>query len=289
MEIKDLRIFRSVASQDSISGAAVELSYVQSYITTRIKALETELDTKLLLRHSRGTTLTSGGMKLLKYTDQILDLVDDVYKEFDDGDSPSGALDIGTVETITRLPDILSAYQTNYPQTNLSVYTDVTKNVVGQILEKDIDCGFVADFNEHPEINKIKLLRERLVLISNNPDTTMENLKHKPMLVFKKGCSYRANLEKWLEDEGVTGSRVKEFGTLETIIGSVKSGLGISLVPKSAVRHQIESGEIYSYDLPEQYSNISTDFIWRKNSYLTHTMDEFIQTVEGFKNISSFI
>src|SRR5699024_5681346 len=114
MEIKDLRIFRSVASEGSISKAAVRLSYVQSYITTRIKALETELDTKLLLRHSRGTTLTSGGVKLLEYTDRILNLVDDVFLEFGERGSPCGSLDIGTVETITRLPDILSAYQMQF-------------------------------------------------------------------------------------------------------------------------------------------------------------------------------
>lgn len=289
MEIKDLRIFRSVASEGSISRAAVRLSYVQSYITTRIKALETELDTNLLLRHSRGTTLTSGGVKLLEYTDQILNLVDDVFMEFNERSSPRGSLDIGTVETITRLPDILSAYQMQFPETSLSVDTDVSRNVIEQVLRREIDCGFVTDFNAHPEINKIELLRENLVLISNQPSVTVDTLMHQPMLVFKQGCSYRANLEKWLSDEGAAIGKMKEFGTLETIIGSVKSGLGVSLVPKPAVRHYIEAGEIFSYDLPEKYSNISTDFIWFKNARLSHTMDQFIQTVGEFKSTSSFV
>ncbi|WP_434120853.1 helix-turn-helix domain-containing protein [Salinicoccus roseus] len=54
MEIKDLRIFQSVAEAGSISKGAKALNFVQSHVTARIKALETELDTQLFLRHSRG-------------------------------------------------------------------------------------------------------------------------------------------------------------------------------------------------------------------------------------------
>ena len=64
MELKDLRIFQSVAEAGSISKGAKALNFVQSHVTARIKVLETELDTQLFLRHSRGTTLTSEGRKL---------------------------------------------------------------------------------------------------------------------------------------------------------------------------------------------------------------------------------
>src|SRR5699024_9823543 len=76
MELKDLRICNSVAAAGSISRAAAELNFVQSYITTRMKALETELGTELLLRTSRGTLLTPDGEKLQKHADGILARVD---------------------------------------------------------------------------------------------------------------------------------------------------------------------------------------------------------------------
>lgn len=141
----------------------------------------------------------------------------------------------------------------------------------------------MADFDRHPAINKIELLEETLVLISNKPEITAEDLKQKPMLVFKEGCSYRDNLERWLYEEGIKSNRVKEFGTMETIIGSVKSGLGISLVPRSSVSELIASGILHSHEIPGQYSNISTDFIWLKNMNLSHIMERFIETIKTFR------
>lgn len=283
MELKDLRIFQSVAEAGSISRGAKALNFVQSHVTARIKAMEAELDTKLFLRHSRGTTLTAEGRKLEVYARQILSLMEDMEKDFSDNDSPSGSLNIGTVETIVKLPDILSMFQRHYGGVSLSLTSDVTANITAQILDRQLDGAFVADFEPHPRINRIEIFRETLTLVSSEPEISLDDIERKPMLVFKKGCSYRENLERWLMDEGVMHAKVMEFGTLETIIGSIRSGLGISLVPKSTVQPLIQSGEVHAHDIPEEYSNISTDFIWNKEAYLTRTMNKFIQTVQAFK------
>lgn len=54
MESKDLRIFKQVAEQQSISKAAEKLGYVQSNISQRIKGLEHELGVPLIIRNNRG-------------------------------------------------------------------------------------------------------------------------------------------------------------------------------------------------------------------------------------------
>ena len=65
MESQELRIFREVARAGSISKAAGQLGYVQSNVTARIKKLEEELNAVLLIRHSKGVTLTAEGERLL--------------------------------------------------------------------------------------------------------------------------------------------------------------------------------------------------------------------------------
>src|SRR5699024_3416824 len=41
---------------------------------------------------------------------------------------------------------------------------------------------------------------------------------------------------------GIEKKRIKEFGIMETILGSVKAGLDVSLVPKSSVSGLLETG-----------------------------------------------
>ncbi|ALX50101.1 LysR family transcriptional regulator [Lentibacillus amyloliquefaciens] len=286
MEIKDLLIFQSVAHHGSISKAADELCYVQSHVTARIKFLEASLQTELFHRHSRGTTLNSEGKKLLNYSEKILYMFDEMKKVFHDSDNPSGTLEIGTVETVIKLPAILSSYHRTYPNVDLSLITDVTDELINQILNRKLDGAFVTGFGYHPELKQIEVFQEKLVLISNNETISFDDLKREPLLVFSEGCSYRANLENWLYEEGIIKANVMEFGTLETILGSVRSGLGISLVPQSTV-HQLElDGTIHCHDIPEQYSNISTVFIWHAESYVTNTMAKFIETIQDFTDVA---
>jgi len=72
---------------------------------------------------------------------------------------------------------------------------------------------------------------------------------------------------------------------METILGSVRAGLGISLVPESSVVGLIETGALYSYGIPEHYSNISTDFIWPGNTGKQGMLDGFVETVQKFKDV----
>lgn len=71
-----------------------------------------------------------------------------------------------------------------------------------------------------------------------------------------------------------------ELGTLETTMISVISGLGIAYLPYAAVKEYIDKRSVFAYELPEQYSQISTVFIYRKDDYMTPALKKFVQTIE---------
>lgn len=279
MEIKDLKIFKTVAFYGSVSKAANELSYVQSHVTTRIQLLEKELNTQLFHRDSRGMKLNPEGKKLLSYTDNILSMLDEMVKVVQDSEEPSGELDLGTVETIIRLPHILSTYHEDYPNVDLSLVTGVTEDLVQQVITHQLDGAFVTGFEEHPKITQHDVFHEELTLISNKA-MTIDEIVHKPLLVFKSGCSYRAKLTEWIKTEGIHPAKIIEFGTLETILGCVVSGLGVTLLPKSTIQHLEEDGTVSTMKLPDKYSHVTTVFIRRSDAYLTNSMKKFIETIQ---------
>jgi DNA-binding transcriptional LysR family regulator len=76
MEFRHLKTFRAVAVNRSFTRAAHELGYVQSAITSHVKALEADLGVKLFDRLGRRVILTDAGGELLAYATRILDLTD---------------------------------------------------------------------------------------------------------------------------------------------------------------------------------------------------------------------
>ncbi len=66
MEIRLLRYFVAVASQQTISAAAQQLHLSQPTLSRQLSDLENELDTTLFIRGNRKISLTADGQYLLK-------------------------------------------------------------------------------------------------------------------------------------------------------------------------------------------------------------------------------
>ncbi|MFE5322766.1 LysR family transcriptional regulator [Paenibacillus sp. NPDC056579] len=286
MDINDLKIFQTVAQEGSVSKAARELSYVQSNVTGRIQQLEQELGTTLFHRHRKGVALSADGRKLLEYTQKIFMLMDEMKHAFQDEEDPSGPLLIGTVETVSSLPILLADYCKQYPRVDLSLVTGVTEKLMSEVLQYQLDGAFVTGPIHHPELVQDQLVEDELVLIAKADESfaTLEQCATKPLLVFRSGCGYRARLIQWLGQQGVVPVKIMEFGTLETILAMVSSGLGISLVPKSTVSLLEAGGGVRCFTLPDEYSRIKTVFIRRHDSLSSGTMHRFLESVQSFES-----
>lgn len=282
MELSDLRIFKTVAQTGTVSGAAKELSYVQSNVTARVKKLEATLNTPLFHRHQKGMILTPEGKRLLEHTNEIFHIVSKIEKTLQNKETPSGKLEIGAVETVIQLPPILAAYNKKYTDVDLSLVSGVTNELIDKVLNNELDGAFVTGFIDHPQLVQYDVFQEQLVILTPQ-EGTLENLESQPFLVFNKGCGYRAKLEEWFRDTNKQPAKMMEFGTLETILGSVVAGLGVTIVPKSTASNLLRKGLVKAYLLPTKYSQIRTVFILRSDTYVTATIKKFIETIEDLK------
>ena len=279
MEFNDLKIFQAVAAHGSISKAALELNYVQSNVTARIKLLEKELQTPLFHRHKRGMVLNTEGKRLLEHSREILSKMEEMKRSFQDKSNPSGILKIGIVETVDALPDILSSYNLKYPNVELSLKAGVTDLLLQKVVDMKLDGAFVTGPIRHPLIEQVEVIHEKLVLVTKGRTFSMEDITTRPLLLYNKGCGYRGRLESWMKVEGLIPKQIMEFGTFGTIIGSVAAGIGITILPESSVRNLVAGGTMFCHEVPEPYREITTIFIRRKDSLLTSTLQCFIDEI----------
>lgn len=169
MDHGDLKVFQTVAQTGSITKASQILNFVQSNVTARIKHLESDLQTLLFYRHSRGVTLTPAGKTLLIYVKKIMHLYNEAYKAIQDSPVPSGQIAIGSMETTAavRLPAVLAVYHQQFPNVDLSLTTGSTQQLINYVLTYELDGALVASPVQHPEIIQEPVLIEELVLITD--------------------------------------------------------------------------------------------------------------------------
>ncbi|TGA98985.1 LysR family transcriptional regulator [Sporolactobacillus shoreae] len=275
MEIKDLILFKAVAGEGSISRTAQKLNYVQSTVTMRIKQLEHELRAPLFIRNGKGVEMTENGKALLPYAEQMIQLMEQTVNTLRSRSiQPSGTLKIGATESTAavRLPQLLAGYCNNFPEVDLILETHTSTELIRLVAERKLEGAFVAGIVHHPELNAQLFRNEELILISKHSLSSFRDIGASNLIVFSHGCSYRSNLEKWLHEEAIFPQRILEFGSIEAIIGCVKAGMGIAVMMKAIV----DDPELVQIPLPEKYASVPTQFITRKDSYISPALQEFL-------------
>ncbi|MGE6256843.1 LysR family transcriptional regulator [Heyndrickxia sporothermodurans] len=290
MDLQALKIFQTVARLGSISQAARELKYAQSNITMRIKQLEADLQTTLFYRHNRGTKLTAKGSLLLTYTEKIFHLIEETQNVMNDYQTPKGPLIIGSMETTAavRLPVLFSKYLKDYPDVDLTLKTGSTEENIQGVLQYELDGAFVSGSIKHTELNQMEVIEEELVLITGTnqpPLSSIKDIQTRTLLVFRSGCYYREKLEQWLHQENLIPNKIMEFGTLDAIIGCVSAGLGVSMLPQSVIKKNIQDGTLRQYSIPNAYGKVKTIFIYRKDKYLTSSLLKFINLLNEWDGL----
>jgi DNA-binding transcriptional LysR family regulator len=285
MDTGDLAVFAAVAHAGGITKAAEHLHTVQSNVTQRVRLLETELGVPLFHRHSRGVSLTSSGMQLLPYAERIGRLMREARQAAADGPVPQGRISVGALETATaiRLPPILAAYATAYPEVDIEIATGTTAELLDAVLAHRLEAAFVAGPVNHPELTATSLIEEELVLVTAPGMATLDRLSaavggdKTKVIVFRAGCSYRARLESLLATRGLVDVRRLEFGTLDGIIGCVGAGIGVTLLPRAVVAKAAAEGRVALHSLSADDARVTTVLIQRREGFISTALKRFIE------------
>lgn len=281
MDAADLRVFEAVVRLGGMNRAAAELNTVQSNVTARIQALEADIGSVLLQRHSRGVSMTDAGRRLLPYADKIARLLADARRAARDEGVPRGLLTVGSLETTAalHLTPLLTRYAADYPEVDFVLRTGTTCELVSDVLEQRVDGAFVCGPVAHPELDERVMFREELVILAAPGATSLEAILETGearLVVLRVGCSYRQILETFLARRGIVVQRQLEFGTLEAIFGCVSAGLGITLLPRALLGDVCEAGRVSVHALPTQDAVAETVFIRRRSGFASSALKAFL-------------
>ena len=102
INLHHLRLFRAVASDGTLTGAARGLNLSQSALSTQLRALEASLGQDLFERRGRGLVLTEAGRIALDHAEAIFRTADDLTATLRETGRARRALRVGALATLSR-------------------------------------------------------------------------------------------------------------------------------------------------------------------------------------------
>ena len=246
--------FRAVAAEKSFSRAAEKIFRTQPAVSQAVRLLEEDIGERLFLRLGRTVELTQAGGILLEHVEEAFGSLDQArariqaLKELREGE-----LTIATSDTTACyvLPPVLSEFRDRYPRVEVRILNRVSSVAAEQVARHEADIGVVT-----LPVSAPKLMSEPLVLredvgicasghaLSERKRVTLADFVKHPLLLLDRGSNTRGFIDRQVEETGVAPNIAMELGSIEVIKKLVELGFGVSIVPRIAVRQDLERGTL---------------------------------------------
>jgi DNA-binding transcriptional LysR family regulator len=244
MDVKTLRYFVAVAQDLHYGRAAKRLNMSQPPLSRHIQKLEEELGCALLKRTKRRVELTPAGEMLLRKSVPIVESMTEAMSATKRaGRGEIGRLAVGFYigATDTLLPAILRHYKAQAPNVELVLHDMLMAEVVSSLEARRIDVGFLRPPVANPAISVKTLVREPFVLavpadsaLARKRRIRLSDLAREPFVMPAANLSIlHSQIRGACFAAGFEPIVVQEAKHTHTIIGLVRSGAGIALVPSS--------------------------------------------------------
>lgn len=245
MDLRQLRYFIAIVEHGGFTRAAEALAVAQPALSAQIRHLEDELETQLLVRHSRGVTPTADGSLLFERARVILAEVRDTHAALLAGRAaPRGHLSLGitpsnnvatTARLVRRCLDALS-------EVELTVVEGVSGDVLEWIGAGRVDLGVVYCGDEEPaDIVLEPLGTEPLVSIEPAIDgaappatVTLAEVCAQPLILSAAPHFVRRLIEDAAARQGLTAHVPFEMQSVATVFEMIAQGVGCSVLPAGA-------------------------------------------------------
>lgn len=239
MNIQKYLALAKTVEYGSFTKAAEILNYSQSGISRMINDLEKEWKVSLLERGRNGVRLTSDGLKLLPYVQNVCSEYQKLQTQVDELNGlQTGLIRIGTISSIAThwLPAIIQEFQKDYPNIDYELLLGDYTEIENWILEGRVDCGFLR-LPTHAEFETIFLKQDKLLVVlpQNHPMADCERFPVRalcdyPFMLLEKGA--KAEVSEIFDKNHISPN--VHFTTWDdyAIMSMVESGLGISILPE---------------------------------------------------------
>ncbi|WP_207001309.1 LysR family transcriptional regulator [Trinickia mobilis] len=287
IDLTSLRLFLAVCQERSITRAADRECITPSAVSRRIAEIEALIGLPVLIRESRGITVTPVGNTVMRHAQAVVANLESMEAEL--SRYTSGAK--GNVRVVANLsavvqflPEDIASFKRAFPDVDIEIDEQTSDNVLRSVREGDVDFGICNAIADTEGLDLRVYRSDRLVLMVPaghrlRSVTTVSLREIVPEQLV--GLRSDASLMKLLTEQAQKlDSRLDvkiRVGSLDALCRMVHVKLGVAVVPQ-------QIGELYVNTLEVRLVPIAEKWALRTLSIVCRNFESLVAPAAALAN-----
>jgi molybdate transport repressor ModE-like protein len=248
LNVNRMRVLREVAARGSIAAAAEALYLSPSAVSQQMSTLERESGVELLERVGRGVRLTPAGERLVAYTEQVLEVLEEAQADVDAvAHGVAGRVHTSAFPTAARalLVPALARVKAAYPRLQLRMIDLEPEEGIPLLRIGELDILITYEFEmlpprNEPSLERVPLMSEPMAIalpiahpLASGP-VGIGDLRDDPWIVGRDGSPFLEVQIRVANEAGYEPRVDLHSNDYQVILAAVEAGLGVALVPPMA-------------------------------------------------------
>lgn len=278
MDIRQMKYFKTIVEEGTISKAAKKLHMAQPPLSMQLKQLEEELSVILLKRGNKQIELTEAGNRFYKRCLQILDLTEITKNELKQ--SYQDVLRIGITSSNSGLiqQESIQEFIKKNKHVQYAIHEGSTYEILDLLLSHNIDLGIVRTPFDTSQVNTFYLEKEPMIAIGKkeyfiNTKRKIKDFKDTPLIIHQR---YLSLINDYCLNKLIQIQLKVTCDDSRTSLIWANSGIGVAIIPQCSLALAYDSSLTYAL-LEDKSLYTGVAFITRKNESIPILLKEFME------------
>jgi DNA-binding transcriptional LysR family regulator len=272
MDIRFLESFVSVVEAGSIADAARRLDLAPTTVAQQIRALETDIGSRLLTRSGRTVKPTVVGTRIVDRARELLRGVRELRSSASDTGLPAGPLRLGATPTALMglLPPLLRRWKHAHPAIQIYIEPGTSSALLERVMSGALDAAILVHpaFELHKTCTWCLIREEPLILLAPRKLRVADPLlvaAREPFIQYDRKVVAGKLADEYLRKQGIRPKVQFELDGIEHIAQMVAEGFGVSVLPDWPVIGPHDT-RVRRWPLPAPCPSRQVGMVWLRSS-----------------------
>lgn len=287
MQLSELQVFVTVATERSFSRAAARLHRTQPAVSQAIRRLEDLLGERLFDRSAKDGKLTDAGRVLFDYAQRLIGLAAEAESAVRElRDLKRGRVTIGANEAAVHvLLPLIAEFRAAHPRVQVDVRRMPSRHVGAAVLERNLDFGVISFAPQQSGLGSVRIGEDELVMLTppghrlaGRRQVTMAEFAHEAVIAHNEASPARERVLRLFEQRHEPINIQVALPSLDGIKRAVEMGLGVALLPRRCALTELSRGTLAEVHVAQVRLPRHLRLVYREEGEHSHAASVFLET-----------